>query len=86
MASCVERAFNIIHAGNRRKDDSLPAIFFEEKDTPEGPVGLKESDLRKMLDDFYQYRGWDNEGIPTCDKLRELGLDDIAARLEKITV
>jgi aldehyde:ferredoxin oxidoreductase len=28
-----------------------------------------------MLSEYYEYRGWDEEGIPLPDKLRELGLD-----------
>jgi aldehyde:ferredoxin oxidoreductase len=37
-----------------------------------------------MLDDYYQERGWQVEtGIPTREKLVEVGLADIAADLEK---
>jgi aldehyde:ferredoxin oxidoreductase len=28
-----------------------------------------------MLDDYYQLRGWDESGVPTPAKLRELGLE-----------
>jgi aldehyde:ferredoxin oxidoreductase len=27
-----------------------------------------------MLDEYYQIRGWDNQGRPTSEKLRKLGL------------
>lgn len=38
---------------------------------------LRKSDLQKMLDDYYEERGWDVEkGIPTREKLLELGLED----------
>jgi aldehyde:ferredoxin oxidoreductase len=30
------------------------------------------------LDDYYEVRGWDNEGIPTPEKLKELGMEDLA--------
>jgi len=30
-----------------------------------------------MLDDYYKVRGWDNEGIPTDEKLKELGLAEL---------
>jgi hypothetical protein len=29
------------------------------------------------LDDYYEVRGWTKEGIPTVDKLKELGLDEL---------
>jgi aldehyde:ferredoxin oxidoreductase len=28
-----------------------------------------------MLDEYYETRGWDKNGIPTAAKLKELGLD-----------
>jgi aldehyde:ferredoxin oxidoreductase len=38
-----------------------------------------------MLNDYYRFRGWDQKtGFPTRNKLIELGLEDIAAELEKM--
>jgi aldehyde:ferredoxin oxidoreductase len=38
-----------------------------------------------MLNDYYRFRGWDQTtGFPTRHKLVELGLEDIAAELEKM--
>ncbi len=31
--------------------------------------------LDKMLPDYYILRGWDSNGIPTPEKLKELGLE-----------
>jgi hypothetical protein len=31
-----------------------------------------------MLDQYYPYRGWDSNGIPTREKLDELSLSDMA--------
>ncbi|MEI6127885.1 MAG: aldehyde ferredoxin oxidoreductase C-terminal domain-containing protein [Pseudomonadota bacterium] len=40
--------------------------------------------LDYMLDQYYELRGWDKEtGIPSSEKLIELGLDDIAQDMEK---
>ncbi len=37
-----------------------------------------------MLDDYYRIRGWDETlGWPTAEKLRSLGLPDVARDLEK---
>jgi aldehyde:ferredoxin oxidoreductase len=30
--------------------------------------------LGEMLGEYYEYRGWSEEGIPTPEKLKELGL------------
>ncbi|UCE16201.1 MAG: aldehyde ferredoxin oxidoreductase family protein, partial [Candidatus Bathyarchaeota archaeon] len=69
------RAFNA-REGITRKDDKLPKRFAEP--LPEGPYkgeAFREDVFERMLDDFYQLRGWDKEtGIPTRAKLEELGL------------
>jgi aldehyde:ferredoxin oxidoreductase len=32
------------------------------------------AETEKMLPKFYELRGWDEDGIPTPEKLQELGL------------
>ncbi len=32
--------------------------------------------LGALLSDYYEYRNWSEDGIPTREKLKELGLDD----------
>ena len=78
----VERAFNI-REGMGRKDDTLPASFFVEKVTPWGPTGISEANFQEMLDEYYEFRGWDEKGIPTKEKLEELGLDDMVGQLRE---
>jgi len=76
-----ERVWNIIRMFNvregvTRKDDTVPRRFMEEP-LPSGPVKghrLTLEDFNKMLDEYYKLRGWDEEGKPTKEKLRELGL------------
>jgi aldehyde:ferredoxin oxidoreductase len=34
-----------------------------------------------MLDDYYAFRGWDKNGVPTREKLEGLGMNDIADKL-----
>ncbi|MCK5011380.1 MAG: hypothetical protein KAS98_12885, partial [Deltaproteobacteria bacterium] len=34
-------------------------------------------------DEYYRLRGWDENGIPNKEKLKELGLDDVADELEQ---
>ncbi|WZL72698.1 aldehyde ferredoxin oxidoreductase family protein [Clostridiaceae bacterium 35-E11] len=62
-----------------RKYDYPPARFYEEP-VPNGPnkghlITLEE--IEHMLDQFYEARGWDKNGIPTEKKLASLGLEDI---------
>jgi aldehyde:ferredoxin oxidoreductase len=36
-------------------------------------------ELNRMLDEYYEFRGWDKEtGVPTKSRLKKLGLDSIA--------
>jgi len=37
---------------------------------------ISRQDLDMMLDEYYEARGWDKNGIPTPAKLQELGLED----------
>ncbi len=74
-----ERIFNaerqfLVKAGLSRKDDTLPDRFVKEP-MPEGPAKGLVSHLDEMLDAYYSLRGWDNNGIPTKEKLEELGLE-----------
>jgi aldehyde:ferredoxin oxidoreductase len=78
----LERSFNV-REGFRRKEDTLPRRFLEEP-IPEGGSKGKVVPLDQMIDDYYAARGWDKEtGIPTQEKLHDLGLIDVAADLEK---
>jgi aldehyde:ferredoxin oxidoreductase len=81
----VERAFNI-REGMGRKDDTLPQSFFIEEVTPWGPIGINEAKFQEMLDEYYEFRGWDKKGIPTKEKLEELGLSDVVEQLRKYQV
>lgn len=78
----LERMFDV-RQGISRSDDCLPKKFFE---TPlargkyEGAI-LDRNEFEGMKDDYYRLRGWDIEtGIPTREKLVELGLEDVAGQ------
>jgi aldehyde:ferredoxin oxidoreductase len=73
----LERMF-IAREGITRQDDALPSRFLKEP-MPEGsgPSTGAVLDLDQMLDEYYHARGWDVEtGLPTQEKLEELGLDE----------
>ena len=77
---CGERIFNLqrminVRRGISRKDDTLPARFLTEKH-PEGPNSGRVPPLGEMLAEYYSYRQWNPEGIPTQKKLNGLGLTE----------
>ena len=37
----------------------------------------------KLLDEYYKFKGWDNQGIPTKESLHELDLDYVSEDLEQ---
>jgi len=73
-----ERIFNMkrlynVRCGISRKDDTLPARLLTLKHVGEG-LTPSLPPLGQMLSDYYQARGWNEEGIPLPEKLKELGL------------
>ncbi len=68
----LERQFNL-KAGFTNKDDTLPKRLLEEP-IKTGPNAGKVHRLSELLPDYYKLRGWDEKGVPTPAKLKELGL------------
>ncbi len=70
----LERMFNA-REGFTREDDRMPERIVKEP-LPYGPSAGQVFEEDALLDDYYAARGWDKEtGLPTADKLRQLGLD-----------
>ncbi|MBN1630437.1 MAG: aldehyde ferredoxin oxidoreductase family protein [Thermoleophilia bacterium] len=69
------RLFNIKH-GLGADDDRLPPRFFDDK--TEGPfVGaLNRESMDKAKGYYYNLMGWDQEGVPTPEKVEELYIYD----------
>jgi benzoyl-CoA reductase subunit BamB len=67
------RAVNI-RRGLRRKDERPPDDHWKKR-FPEYED--------KLLEEYYRYRGWNTEGIPTKETLYELNLDYIVEDFEK---
>jgi benzoyl-CoA reductase subunit BamB len=61
------RAINI-RRGMRRKDEKPPENHWKKR-FPE----LE----KELLDTYYAFKGWNNDGIPTAESLHEFGLDDV---------
>lgn len=53
--------------------DTLPWRFTHEP-MPEGPCAGQVVNLEPMLDEYYELRGWDKNGVPGLAKIKELGL------------
>ncbi|MEW6334845.1 MAG: aldehyde ferredoxin oxidoreductase family protein, partial [Thermodesulfobacteriota bacterium] len=68
----LERLFNL-KAGLSAKDDALPPRMLEDP-LPAGPCEGQVNKLDQMLPEYYTLRGWDGAGVPTKQKLAELGL------------
>ena len=73
-----ERIFNLkrlynVKLGISRKDDTLPFRSLTSKRIGKG-LTPNLPPLGQMLSEYYEYRSWSEEGIPTPEKLKELGL------------
>jgi len=62
------RAINI-RRGMRKKDDKPPENHWKKR-FPE----LE----KELLDEYYKFKGWNDEGIPTKETLHDLGLDYVS--------
>ncbi len=82
---CLIRAFWVREYGEKwsRELDVPPMRWFKEPLT-EGTLKGSVLDLERynvMLDDYYEKRGWNHDGVPTKATLEKLGLGDVAQRL-----
>jgi aldehyde:ferredoxin oxidoreductase len=65
-----------IRLGASRKDDVLPPRFLTLNRRGDGLTNQLPP-LGKLLSDYYAYRKWSKEEIPTPEKLEELGLNKL---------
>jgi aldehyde:ferredoxin oxidoreductase len=81
-----ERYYNLARAFSNREGltaagDTLPGRLLEDP-LPDGPAEGHVNELPILLEKYYELRGWDSDsGKPRPEKLKELGLDDVAAKL-----
>jgi aldehyde:ferredoxin oxidoreductase len=69
----LERLYNL-REGFTAEDDTLPERLLKEP-VQEGPSAGFTANLSPMLEEYYAFRGWDQNGVPRPDKLQELSLD-----------
>ena len=79
----LDRAFNV-RDGFDRKHDTLPQRFQNEPlHTGKAPgEGEMVRTLDKFLDEYYRLRGWTEAGIPSREKLEEMGLGYVVKDIE----
>jgi aldehyde:ferredoxin oxidoreductase len=81
----VGRVFNV-REGLGRKDDTLPYMVMHNPIPDEGPskgAVFTQAELDLLLDDYYEARGWTKDGVPTEQKLKELGMEDLIPMIKK---
>ncbi len=70
----LERSFNV-REGISKKDDTLPWRLFNESIVVGGAERkIDKKKFLKVLEKFYEIYGWDNNGVPTASKLKELNI------------
>ncbi len=79
LTQAVKRYRTLVRANNtrrglRRKDEKPPEDHWKKR-FPE----LE----KKLLDTYYKFKGWNEDGIPTKESLHELGLDYVSEDFEK---
>lgn len=102
MMIAGERAWNLIKVinvkeGFSREQDTYPRKWVEPLEKPNGEKIylrnvfdnriLTAADLDQMIDGYYDERGWEvARGIPTREKLINLGLENVAEDLERLKI
>ncbi|MBI2919004.1 MAG: aldehyde ferredoxin oxidoreductase family protein [Chloroflexi bacterium] len=71
----LQRAFNL-RCGVSGADDTLPPRLLRAAEE-----GGRVPDLARQLQDYYAARGWTADGVPTAQKLAELGLGGVSRDL-----
>ncbi len=85
LATIGERVWNLtrlfnVREGFSRKHDTVPYRITHEplkEGPPKGRV-VEPEDFQKMLDEYYSLRGWSQDGIPTGERLTDLGIQHLA--------
>jgi aldehyde:ferredoxin oxidoreductase len=83
-ANNMERLFNI-REGLTRERDWLVDRYYDEP-TRLGIPGVRgrtidRKKFKQMIDEFYGHRGWDENGVPTPETLKRLGIDNEPSHL-----
>ena len=84
----IERLFNLREGLQRedlKKGDMLNHRYFDEPcrrgaiDVVGATIDRKK--FKKMIDEYYDHHGWDENGVPSTETLKRLGLDQEPSHL-----
>jgi aldehyde:ferredoxin oxidoreductase len=78
----LARLFNIREGKGTREFDTLPWKIENAPVPEDGPAKgafVSDEEFQVGLDDYYAARGWTLDGVPTVEKLEELGLGEYAS-------
>jgi aldehyde:ferredoxin oxidoreductase len=82
----LARLFNIREGKGTRQYDDVPYKIKHVPIPDSGPAYgacVSDKELQLGLDDYYASRGWTSNGVPTVERLKEIGLGDLAQIAEK---
>ena len=72
--NCLQHLFNVRMGLIPEVENVMPPRF--TKPHKSGGAAGKVPDWKKIIKEYWQTKGWDEHGIPTRDKVEELGLED----------
>ncbi len=76
----LARVYNLREGWDAR-GDTLPDRFFEPfKTGPLAGVPLPRDQFAAATREYYRQMGWDEKGVPTRERLRELGVESVVGR------
>ncbi len=79
LSQIAKRNRTLIRAINNRR-----GLRREDERPPEDHWKHRFPELEtKLLDEYYKFKGWNNQGIPTKESLQELGMDYVGEDLEQ---
>jgi aldehyde:ferredoxin oxidoreductase len=76
----LERHINVSRGIASRETDTLPERVMEEP-IPDGPaegMHCPPEELEAMLDEYYAFRGWNDDGSVSAETMERLGLEALA--------
>jgi len=81
--STLARLFNV-REGFTRAHDTLPARNLTQS-LSSGPAQGQVVELEPMLTEYYALMGWDSNGVPTAERLTQLGLAELPPIAKELT-
>jgi aldehyde:ferredoxin oxidoreductase len=92
LALRADRAWTLLRManvkeGDVRRDEELPDKWFEDPGFRDYMTGqpLQRESVSRMIDDYYNEQGWDiSTGIPSAERLKELGLEETVSSNENL--